>query len=65
MTRDRYSSKEHHIVYYRYNGQQYEATYGYNALYINRNYINPDGDSYGNFITVATLIDDKKEIICK
>ena len=65
MTRDRYSSEEHHIVYYRYNGQQYEATYGYNALYINRNYINPDGDSYGNFITVATLIDDKKEIICK
>ena len=65
MTRGRYSSEEHHIVYYRYNGQQYEAAYGYNALYINRNYINPDSDGYGNFITVATLIDDKKEIICK
>lgn len=29
MTSGRYSLGEHHIVYYRYNGQQYEVAYSY------------------------------------
>ena len=57
VTSARYSNAERQIVYYRYNGEQYEAAYSYNALYISR-------DDNGNDMAVADLI-KKKEIICK
>ena len=56
MTSGRYSMGEHQIVYYRYNGQQYEAAYSYMQVGIGR---------HNNSIVIADLIDDKKEIICK
>ena len=57
VTSARYSSVEHKIVYYRYNGQQYEATYSYMQVGIGR-------DDNGNSMSIADLI-EKKEIICK
>ena len=57
MTSDRYSSGEHHNVYYRYNGQQYEAAYSYSDVHLSR-------DDKGNSTSIADLI-EKKEIICK
>ena len=57
VTSARYSSVEHKIVYYRYNGQQYEAAYSYMEVGIGR-------DDKGNDMAVADLI-KKKEIICK
>ena len=57
MTSGRYSMGEHHTVYYRYNGQQYEATYSYMEVGIGR-------DDNGNSMSIADLI-EKKEIICK
>ena len=57
MISGRASLKEHQIVYYRYNGQQYEATYSYMEVGIGR-------DDNGNDMAVADLI-EKKEIICK
>ena len=55
FTSGRYSSAEHKIVYYRYNGQQYEAAYSYMQVGIS----NDDND-----MAIADLI-EKKEIICK
>jgi len=55
FTSGRYSSAEHQIVYYRYNGQQYEAAYSYMEVSIS----NGDDD-----MMIADLI-EKKEIICK
>ena len=55
MTSGRYSSAEHKIVYYRYNGQQYEAAYSYMQVGIS---------SDDNDMAIADLI-EKKEIICK
>ena len=55
FTSGRYSSAEHKIVYYRYNGQQYEAAYSYMQVGIS----NDDND-----MVIADLI-EKKEIICK
>ena len=55
FTSARYSSAEHKIVYYRYNGQQYEAAYSYMQVGIS----NDDND-----MVIADLI-EKKEIICK
>ena len=55
FTSGRYSSAEHQIVYYRYNGQQYEAAYSYMQVSIS----NGDDD-----MMIADLI-EKKEIICK
>ena len=55
MTSGRYSMGEHHTVYYRYNGQQYEAAYSYMEVSIS----NGDDD-----MMIADLI-EKKEIICK
>ena len=55
FTNGRYSSAEHQIVYYRYNGQQYEAAYSYMEVSIS----NGDDD-----MMIADLI-EKKEIICK
>ena len=55
MTSGRYSMGEHQIVYYRYNGQQYEAAYSYMEVSIS----NGDDD-----MMIADLI-EKKEIICK
>ena len=57
MTSDRYGSGEHHNVYYRYNGQQYEAAYSYSDVHLSR-------DDKGNSTSIADLI-EKKEIICK
>ena len=57
MTSGRYSMGEHHTVYYRYNGQEYEATYSYMQVGIGR-------DDNGNSMSIADLI-EKKEIICK
>ena len=58
MTSGRYSSGEHEIVYYRYNGEKYEAAYSYMLVGIGR-------DDNGNDMGIADLIDNKKEIICK
>ena len=55
FTSGRYSSAEHQIVYYRYNGQQYEAAYSYMEVSIS----NGDDD-----MMISDLI-EKKEIICK
>ena len=55
MTSGRYSMGEHHTVYYRYNGQQYEAAYSYMLVGIGRD---------DNNMVIADLI-EKKEIICK
>ena len=55
FTSGRYSSAEHQIVYYRYNGQQYEAAYSYMEVSIS------NGDDN---MMIADLI-EKKEIICK
>ena len=55
FTSGRYSSAEHKIVYYRYNGQQYEAAYSYMQVGIS---------SDDNDMAIADLI-EKKEIICK
>ena len=55
FTSARYSSAEHKIVYYRYNGQQYEAAYSYMQVGIS---------SDDNDMAIADLI-EKKEIICK
>ena len=55
FTSGRYSSAEHQIVYYRYNGQQYEAAYSYMEVSIS----NGDDD-----MMITDLI-EKKEIICK
>ncbi|PIT62739.1 hypothetical protein BHC47_03955 [Snodgrassella alvi] len=55
FTNGRYSSAEHHIVYYRYNGQQYEAAYSYMLVGISSDIHN---------MVIADLI-EKKEIICK
>ena len=55
MTSGRYSMGEHHTVYYRYNGQQYEAAYSYMLVGIG---------SDDNNMVIADLI-EKKEIICK
>ena len=57
MISGRASLREHQIVYYRYNGQQYEAAYSYMEVGIGR-------DDKGNDMAVADLI-KKKEIICK
>ena len=57
VTSARYSSVEHKIVYYRYNGQQYEAAYSYSDVHLSR-------DDKGNSTSIADLI-EKKEIICK
>ena len=57
VTSARYSSVEHKIVYYRYNGQQYEAAYSYSDVHLSR-------DDKGNSTSIAYLI-EKKEIICK
>ena len=57
MTSGRYSMGESQIVYYRYNGQQYEAAYSYMEVGIGR-------DDNGNGMVIADLI-EKKEIICK
>ena len=55
MISGRASLREHQIVYYRYNGQQYEAAYSYMEVSIS----NGDDD-----MMIADLI-EKKEIICK
>ena len=55
MTSGRYSMGESQIVYYRYNGQQYEAAYSYMEVGIG---------SDDNNMVIADLI-EKKEIICK
>ena len=55
MTSGRYSMGESQIVYYRYNGQQYEAAYSYMEVGIG---------SDDNDMVIADLI-EKKEIICK
>ncbi|OTQ33995.1 hypothetical protein B6D20_13405, partial [Gilliamella apicola] len=55
VTSARYSSVEHKIVYYRYNGQQYEAAYSYSDVHLSR-------DDKGNSTSIADLI-EKKEII--
>ena len=55
VTSARYSNAEHQIVYYRYNGEQYEAAYSYMEVGIS---------SDDNNMVIADLI-EKKEIICK
>ena len=55
MTSGRYSMGESQIVYYRYNGEQYEAAYSYMEVGIS---------SDDNNMVIADLI-EKKEIICK
>lgn len=55
FTSGRYSMGESQIVYYRYDGQQYEAAYSYMEVGIG---------SDDNDVVIADLI-EKKEIICK
>ena len=55
FTSGRYSMGESQIVYYRYDGQQYEAAYSYMEVGIG---------SDDNDMVIADLI-EKKEIICK
>ncbi|PIT62896.1 hypothetical protein BHC47_03940 [Snodgrassella alvi] len=63
MTSGRYSSREHEIVYYRYNGEKYEAAYSYMLVGIGRD---DNGNDMGIAdLGIADLIDNKKEIICK